>query len=59
MKLSDLLEEYESLAALKDRPVHDLANLFDYKHCTDLIWSFREPCFRCTVYYCLHDVRTS
>uniref|UniRef100_A0A8D8ANN2 BTB/POZ domain-containing protein 7 n=2 Tax=Culex pipiens TaxID=7175 RepID=A0A8D8ANN2_CULPI len=58
MELSALLEEYESLAALKDLSVQaelarppattfkqDLASLYDYKHCTDCDLVFRGTVF--------------
>ncbi|XP_053680256.1 BTB/POZ domain-containing protein 7 [Anopheles nili] len=58
MELSALLEEYESLAALKDLSVQaelarppattfkqDLASLYDFKHCTDCDLVFRGTVF--------------
>ncbi|XP_055640886.1 BTB/POZ domain-containing protein 7 [Toxorhynchites rutilus septentrionalis] len=58
IELSALLEEYESLAALKDLSVQaelarppattfkqDLASLYDYKHCTDCDLVFRGTVF--------------
>ncbi|XP_058811851.1 BTB/POZ domain-containing protein 7 [Topomyia yanbarensis] len=58
MEISALLEEYESLAALKDLSVQaelarppattfkqDLASLYDYKHCTDCDLVFRGTVF--------------
>ncbi|XP_058119343.1 BTB/POZ domain-containing protein 7 [Anopheles ziemanni] len=58
MELSALLEEYESLAALKDLSVQaelarppattfkqDLASLYDFRHCTDCDLVFRGTVF--------------